>query len=122
MKIWNEEIFGPVLSLMKFNDEDHAVQIANTTNYGLAAGVMSLDDSRCQRIASKLRAGVVWVNCSQSCFVELPWGGMRQSGSGHRELGPWGLDNFLEIKQVLKYTSPKPLGWYWTTKPETPKL
>ena len=63
------------------------------------------------RVAANLDAGIVWVNCSQPTFTEAPWGGMKQSGIG-RELGRWGLDNYLEVKQITAYTSCKPWGWY----------
>ena len=63
------------------------------------------------RVANQLRAGIVWVNCSQPTFVEAPWGGMKHSGIG-RELGQWGLHKYLEVKQVTEYVSDQPWGWY----------
>lgn len=111
MRIWREEIFGPVLCVDAFDREDEAIGRANATSYGLAAAVMSRDDARCNRVAKAFRAGVVWINCSQPTFSQAPWGGMKRSGIG-RELGRWGLDNYLEVKQVTRYCSAAPWGWY----------
>lgn len=58
-----------------------------------------------------MQAGIVWINCSQPCFTQAPWGGFKRSGIG-RELGQWGLDNYLEVKQMTSYVSSNPLGWY----------
>jgi betaine-aldehyde dehydrogenase len=111
MTIWKEEIFGPVLSVKTFSTEEEALRLANNTHFGLAAAVMSKDKERCNRVASKLEAGIVWINCSQPTFIQAPWGGKRASGIG-RELGPWGLMNYLEVKQVTSYESPEPYGWF----------
>jgi len=109
--IWREEVFGPVLCIKRFKNEEQAVQMANASRFGLAAAVMSADPQRAARVANQLRAGIVWVNCSQPTFVEAPWGGMKHSGIG-RELGQWGLDNYLEVKQITEYISDQPWGWY----------
>ncbi len=109
--IWQEEIFGPVVCIRAFADEAEAVRSANDSRFGLAAAVMSRDDERCERVARALRAGIVWINCSQPTFTEAPWGGYKQSGIG-RELGEWGLNNYLETKQITRYSSDKPWGWY----------
>lgn len=108
---WTEEIFGPVVCVRAFDTEAEAVQLANDSRFGLAAAVMSADLARCERVAAALRAGVVWVNCSQPTFAEAPWGGYKQSGIG-RELGRWGLENYLETKQITRYTSDAAWGWY----------
>lgn len=108
---WREEIFGPVVCVRRFNGEDEAVRLANDTRFGLAAAVMSADEARTERVAAALRAGIVWINCSQPTFTEAPWGGYKQSGIG-RELGRWGLENYLETKQVTRYVSGEPWGWY----------
>lgn len=110
-RIWREEIFGPVLSVRRFRDEVDAVRMANDSEYGLAAAVMSADEARTERIARMLEAGIVWINCSQPTFAELPWGGMKKSGIG-RELGEWGLSNYLETKQITRYRSAERFGWY----------
>ncbi|MBB4867687.1 betaine-aldehyde dehydrogenase [Pseudomonas nitritireducens] len=109
--VWREEIFGPVLAVRRFKDEAEALRLANDSQFGLAAAVMSADPARCQRVSRGLRAGIVWVNCSQPTFTQAPWGGYKQSGIG-RELGVWGLDNYLETKQVTEYLSDQPWGWY----------
>ncbi|MNE74923.1 Betaine aldehyde dehydrogenase [compost metagenome] len=109
--IWREEIFGPVVCLRPFDDETDALRCANNSRFGLAAAVMSEDLARAERVARKLRAGIVWINCSQPTFTEAPWGGYKQSGIG-RELGEWGLNNYLEIKQITRYDSDQDWGWY----------
>ncbi len=108
---WTEEIFGPVLCVRTFRSDEEAVSLANDSAFGLAAAVMSTDTERAERIAREMDAGVVWINCSQPTFVQAPWGGTKMSGVG-RELGRWGLDGFLEPKQVTTYTSKEPWGWY----------
>lgn len=108
---WVEEIFGPVVCIRPFDTEAEAIALSNDTRFGLAAAVMSADDARCERVARAFRAGIVWINCSQPTFTEAPWGGYKQSGIG-RELGRWGLDNYLETKQITKLTSAQPWGWY----------
>lgn len=108
---WVEEIFGPVVCIHPFDSEADAVALANDTRFGLAAAVMSADEARCERVARAFRAGIVWINCSQPTFTEAPWGGYKQSGIG-RELGRWGLDNYLETKQITKLVSNEPWGWY----------
>lgn len=110
-RIWKEEIFGPVLAVSTFDTEDEAVKLANDSEFGLAAAVMSGDQKRAERVANAFEAGIVWINCSQPNFLEPPWGGVKKSGIG-RELGTWGLNNFLEPKQITKYLSRDPWGWY----------
>jgi betaine-aldehyde dehydrogenase len=110
-RIWTEEIFGPVLAVTTFRSEGEAVALANDSEFGLAAAVMSADLVRAERVADAFEAGVCWINCSQPNFLEPPWGGMKKSGVG-RELGLWGLNNFLEVKQLTTYKSKDPWGWY----------
>ncbi|KAF1053264.1 MAG: Betaine aldehyde dehydrogenase [Stenotrophomonas maltophilia] len=109
--IWREEIFGPVLCVKRFKTEADALRLANDSRFGLAGAVMSADPQRAARVANGLRAGIIWINCSQPTFTQAPWGGMKQSGIG-RELGVWGLENYLEVKQVTEYASQEPWGWY----------
>lgn len=109
--IWTDEIFGPVVAIRRFKDEAEAVASANNSELGLAAGVISKNLERANRVARNLQAGIVWVNCSQPLFLEAPWGGYKQSGIG-RELGTWGFENYLETKQITTYHSEAPLGWY----------
>ncbi|MFY9240405.1 MAG: aldehyde dehydrogenase family protein [Roseovarius sp.] len=109
--VWNEEIFGPVVCVHPFTSEKEAIALANASEFGLAAAVMSADLDRAKRVANAFRAGIVWVNCSQPTFTEAPWGGYKKSGIG-RELGVWGLNNYLETKQITTYDRSKPWGWY----------
>ena len=99
MRISQEEIFGPVVSVIKFRDEADALRIANGTAYSLAAGVWSRDIGRVQRSAKKARAGTVWINTYGYTDVRLPWGGERDSGLG-REHGTAAIENFTEPKAV----------------------
>jgi aldehyde dehydrogenase (NAD+) len=99
MRISQEEIFGPVVSVIKFKDEADALRIANGTAYSLAAGVWSRDMGRVQRFAKKARAGTVWINTFGYTDVRLPWGGERDSGLG-REHGTAAIENFTEPKAV----------------------
>jgi betaine-aldehyde dehydrogenase len=110
-RIAREEIFGPVASVIPFEDEKDAVKIANDTPFGLAAAVWSRDIYRALRAVKAIRAGIVWVNHMQPTFVEAPWGGFKQSGYG-RELGPWGVEEYLETKQVHINLNEQPIGWY----------
>lgn len=108
---WTEEIFGPVLCIQPFGSESEAIERANDSRFGLAAAVITADEQRLQRVGAALRAGIVWLNCSQPTFPQAPWGGVKQSGIG-RELGRWGLDNYLEVKQITRYISDAPWGWF----------
>jgi betaine-aldehyde dehydrogenase len=110
-RIAQEEIFGPVAAVIPFSDEAAAIRIANDTPYGLAAAVWSRDIFKAFRVVKALRAGVVWVNHMQPTYVEAPWGGYKQSGFG-RELGPWGIEEYLETKQVHINLNEQPIGWY----------
>jgi betaine-aldehyde dehydrogenase len=110
-RIAREEIFGPVAAVIPFEDEAEAIRIANDTPFGLAAAVWSRDIYRALRAVKAIRAGVVWVNHMQPTYVEAPWGGYKQSGFG-RELGPWGVDEYLETKQVHINLNEQPIGWY----------
>jgi aldehyde dehydrogenase (NAD+) len=99
MRISQEEIFGPVLSVIPFDSDEDAVRIANGTAYSLAAGVWSGDIGRVHRMASALRAGTVWINTYGYTDVRLPWGGSGESGFG-REHGEAALENFTEPKAI----------------------
>ena len=110
-RIAREEIFGPVVACIPFKDEADALKIANDTPYGLAAAVWSRDIFKCLRVVKNLRAGIVWVNTMQPCYVESPWGGYKASGQG-RELSLHGVDEFLETKQVHINLNEAPIGWY----------
>jgi len=110
-RIAREEIFGPVAAVIPFDQDADAIRIANDSPYGLAAAVWSRDIFRSLKTVKALRAGVVWVNHMQPTYVEAPWGGYKQSGFG-RELGPWGIDEYLETKQVHINLNESPIGWY----------
>ena len=99
MKIAQEEIFGPVMSIIKFKDIDEVIQRANTTMYGLAAAVWTKDITKAHAIANNVRAGTVWVNCFDVFDAAAPFGGFKQSGIG-RELGEYGLQQYTEVKTV----------------------
>ena len=109
--IAREEIFGPVMAVIPFEDEADALRIANDTPYGLAAAVWSRDIFKCLRMVKRLQAGIVWVNHMQPTYVEAPWGGYKMSGIG-RELGPWGAEEYLQVKQVHINLNEQPIGWY----------
>jgi aldehyde dehydrogenase (NAD+) len=99
MKIAEEEIFGPVMSIIKFNDIEEVIERANRTSYGLAAAVWTRDIGKAHAIANNVRAGTVWVNCYDVFEPGAPFGGFKQSGIG-RELGEYGLQQYTEIKTV----------------------
>ncbi len=101
MVISREEIFGPVMCMIPFEDEEHAVQIANDTPYGLTNYVQSGDEAKRQRVARRLRSGMVEMN-GKPRGAGAPFGGYKQSGNG-REGGVWGLEDFLEVKSVSAF-------------------
>jgi aldehyde dehydrogenase (NAD+) len=99
MKIAEDEIFGPVMSIIKFKDIEEVVERANNTAYGLAAGVWTRDITKVHAIADNVRAGTVWVNCYDVFDAAAPFGGFKQSGIG-REMGEYGLQQYTEVKTV----------------------
>ena len=101
MTIAREEIFGPVLSIIPYDDEDQAVEIANDTPYGLSGFVSSGSLERARRVAARLRTGMVHIN-GASLDSMAPFGGYKQSGNG-REWGPEGIEEFLEMKSIYGY-------------------
>ena len=95
-----EEIFGPVMSILKFTDEDEVIARANATDYGLAAGVFSQDISRAHRVINQMQAGICWINSWGDSPAEMPVGGYKQSGVG-RENGPETLHHYTQVKSVF---------------------
>jgi aldehyde dehydrogenase len=111
MRIFQEEIFGPVLSVATFRDETEALAIANDSPYGLGAGVWSRDANRCYRLGRKIQAGRVWVNCYHLYPAHAAFGGYKQSGIG-RENHKMMLDHYQQTKNMLVSYSPQKLGFF----------
>ena len=111
MKIVQEEIFGPVVTIQTFKQEEEAIQMANDTIYGLAGAVFTSDITRALRVIKEIRAGITWINCYNPTFNEAPWGGYKMSGIG-RELGIHGLEEYQEVKQININLTPGTIGWY----------
>lgn len=99
MRIAQEEVFGPVLVVIAYSDDDEAVSIANDSDYGLAASIWSSDNSRALDLAARIDSGSVWINDAHQINCQVPFGGFKQSGVG-RELGPDALDAYTEVKTV----------------------
>ena len=106
MSIAQEEIFGPVLSVLRFTDADHALEIANSTVYGLSAGIWTQDIDQAITFARRAKAGTVWVNCWMDGFPEMSFGGYKESGLG-RELGRAAIEEFTELKTIAIRTGPR---------------
>jgi acyl-CoA reductase-like NAD-dependent aldehyde dehydrogenase len=102
-RVWREEIFGPVVAVTPFDDEAHAVALANDTPYGLSGSIWTRDSSRALRMAKAVQAGVLSVNSNTSVRINAPFGGMKQSGFG-RELGMEALASFSDVKNVFLST------------------
>ena len=100
MALAQDEVFGPVLSVLTFRTAEEAVALANASAYGLSAGVWSENIHTCLAFARAAEAGTVWTNTWMDGFPEVTFGGMKQSGLG-REIGPYGLDEFLEVKSLV---------------------
>ena len=100
MAIARDEVFGPVLSVLTFRTLDEAIALANDAAYGLSAGVWSEDVHTCLTFARRAQAGTVWTNTWMDGFPEVTFGGVKQSGQG-REIGRYGLEEFLEVKSLV---------------------
>ena len=111
MRIFQEEIFGPVVSVTTFKTDDEALAIANDTLYGLGAGVWSRDANRCYRFGRAIQAGRVWTNCYHAYPAHAAFGGYKQSGIG-RETHKMMLDHYQQTKNLLVSYSPKKLGFF----------
>ncbi len=99
MAIATDEIFGPVMQVLKFKDMEDVIERANNTDYGLAAAVWTRDIGKAHSIANRVRAGTVWINCYDVFDAAAPFGGFKSSGLG-RELGEEAIDNYTEHKTV----------------------
>ncbi|WP_136066841.1 aldehyde dehydrogenase family protein [Modicisalibacter radicis] len=99
-RLWREEVFGPVLCARSVTSEAEAIELANDSEFGLAATVVSGDAQRARRIGRQLQAGSVWFNSEQLVPPQAAWGGYKRSGIG-RELGPWGLASYQEVKHLI---------------------
>ena len=109
--LFKEEVFGPVVAIIKFEDEEKVVAMANDTNYGLAGGVWTQDISRALRVASSIDAGYLWVNTYGGIIPETPYGGFKQSGVG-KELGSEGLEEYIRTKNISIFTGSSLPSWY----------
>jgi aldehyde dehydrogenase (NAD+)/betaine-aldehyde dehydrogenase len=109
MSVAQEEIFGPVVSVIPFEDEAEAVKLANDVQYGLVATVWTGDPGRGHRLARQIKAGTIGINCPNTAFPGLPFGGYKQSGFG-RENALETLEMYLETKSVLAWTGAKPVN------------
>jgi len=105
MKIVTDEIFGPVMVILKFKDTKEVIKRANNSIYGLTAGIQCKDTTKALAIAGRIKAGTVWINTFNKFDAALPFGGYKQSGHG-RELGPYGLGNYVEVKSVCLSMEP----------------
>ncbi|RLL43819.1 aldehyde dehydrogenase family protein [Oceanobacillus piezotolerans] len=111
MRIVQEEIFGPVLVIQVFETEEEAIELANGTDFGLAAAVFTNDGAKAQRVIRQLQAGITWINTYHPTFNEAPWSGYKQSGIGG-DLGTYGFEEYLYKKQVNIALEVKPSGFY----------
>ena len=111
MTVAREEIFGPVAVVIPFDDEDDAVRMANDNRYGLGAGVWTTDIGRAHRVASRIVAGMVWINDHHRLEPSLPWGGVKESGVG-KDAGSESFDDFSWIKTIVTRTAAEPVDWY----------
>ena len=119
IRIEQEEIFGPVLAVIKAENENDAIRIANASNFGLAGGVWSRDNDRALNVAKQLRAGTIWINEWHILNDKAPFGGYKQSGIG-RELGIEGLKAYTEVKHIHidEVLDRKKKFWYNVTVPQ----
>ncbi len=111
MRIVQEEVFGPVLTVETFKTEEEAIRIANDTTYGLSGAVWSRDQDKANRVATAMRMGTVWINDFNIYFAQAPWGGYKQSGIG-RELGQMGLEEYTEVKHVYQNHATEAANWF----------
>jgi len=111
MRVAQEEIFGPVTSVITFDNDDDLIRQANETIYGLSAGIWTKDITRAHRFAKAVKAGVIWINTYNMFNAASPFGGYKQSGYG-REMGRHALELYTQVKSVWVDLSGKPIGWF----------
>jgi acyl-CoA reductase-like NAD-dependent aldehyde dehydrogenase len=111
MRIAQEEIFGPVVVIVPFEGEEEGVRLANDVRYGLAAGIWTSDGAKAHRVAHALEAGSIWINHFGVYPSEAPFGGYKESGTGH-DLGVESLAEYLEIKNVHVNIGTERFDWY----------
>ncbi|GIN98699.1 betaine aldehyde dehydrogenase [Siminovitchia terrae] len=111
MRIVREEIFGPVVAIQRFKDEEEAIRVANDTEFGLAGAVFSKDHNKAMRVIKKVRAGITWVNAYHLTNVQAPWGGYKTSGIG-RSISTNALEEYQETKQININMDPKPIQFF----------
>ncbi|WP_099252434.1 aldehyde dehydrogenase family protein [Mycobacterium sp. shizuoka-1] len=116
MSVAQQEIFGPVAVVIPFDEEADAVRMANDNRYGLGAGVWTADVGRAHRVASRIVAGMVWVNDHHRLEPSLPWGGVKESGVG-KDAGTESFDDFSWIKTIVVRTAPDSVDWYGDQQP-----
>ena len=111
MRVAQEEIFGPVVSVITFKDESDLIRQANEIAYGLSAGIWTRDITRAHRFAREIKAGVIWINTFNMMNAASPFGGYKQSGYG-REMGKHALEMYTQVKSVWVDLSGRPIGWF----------
>jgi acyl-CoA reductase-like NAD-dependent aldehyde dehydrogenase len=114
MRIFQEEVFGPFTSVTPFKDEAEALRLANDSPFGLAAAIRTRDVARAHRVASAVKAGIVWINDHHRLDPASPWGGVGDSGVG-RECGSESFDDHFNVKSVMVATGDQPFDWYRDT-------
>ncbi|MGH9894681.1 MAG: aldehyde dehydrogenase family protein, partial [bacterium] len=112
-RIAQEEIFGPVLSVIAFDDEEQAVRIANRTSFGLATAIWTSDLRRAHEFASQVDSGFVWINCNNYWVSSIPYEGHRMSGSG-ADLGIEALESYTKLKSIIVNLDSTPNAWAGT--------
>ena len=117
MTIAQEEIFGPVVCIMKYHSEQEAIDLANGTEFGLAMSVWTNDIRRAHRVATQLEAGVIWINDHHRINPSSPWGGYKDSGLG-RENGIECYKDYTQVKNIIVNTNAEPFDWFDGTDTE----